>query len=131
MSEPSADPALLDRSSPSDKLLDHTPPADALPGLEVLEQPLVLHARVALRPEPFGALAYHYDTRRLNFLRSHALVALVRSLGDHRSARAAFDDTGLDPARWPAYAKALEALIASDFIEPRTTESAPTSQDPA
>lgn len=91
-----------------------------------MDQPLAVHPRVALRPEPFGALAYHYDTRRLNFLRSHALVALVRSLSDHPNARAAFDVTGLDAARWPAYAQALEALIASDFIEPRLSSGAPT-----
>ena len=111
-------------------LLDHT----------LLDQPLALHPRVALRPEPFGALAYHYDTRRLNFLRSHDLVGLVKSLGDHPNARAAFDATDLDAARWPSYAKALEALMASDFIEPRLGESVltqpssaitPTSQEPA
>lgn len=125
----SVDPATLDGSSAAEQLLDHTPPADEMPGQHVLDQPLALHPRVALRPEPFGALAYHYDTRRLNFLRSHALVALVRSLSDHASARAAFDATGLDAARWPAYAKALEALIASDFIEPRPIGSNNTSQE--
>ncbi|MCY7299756.1 MAG: mycofactocin biosynthesis chaperone MftB, partial [Ilumatobacteraceae bacterium] len=29
---------------------------------------LALHPQVALRPEPFGALAYHYGNRRLVFL---------------------------------------------------------------
>ena len=100
-------------------------------GPDPLDQPLALHPRVALRPEPFGALAYHYDTRRLNFLRSHDLVGLVKTLGDHPTARAAFDATELDAARWPTYAKALEALMASDFIEPRPTASASTSQEPA
>ena len=38
-----------------------------------------LHERVALRPEPFGALAYHYGNRRLNFLRAPELVALVEA----------------------------------------------------
>ncbi len=31
---------------------------------------------MGLRPEPFGALAYHYDTRRLVFLKSTDLVDL-------------------------------------------------------
>ena len=44
-----------------------------------------LDPQVALRPEPFGALAYHYGNRRLTFLRSSDLVELVRSLGDHGS----------------------------------------------
>ena len=40
---------------------------------------------VALRPERFGALAYHYGTRRLTFLRSVLLADVVRALGDlHR-----------------------------------------------
>lgn len=121
------DPAPLDQP-----LLDHTPPAEAMPGQHVLDQPLALHPRVALRPEPFGALAYHYDTRRLNFLRSHDLVALVRSLSDHPSARAAFEATDIGSARWPSYSKALEALVASDFIEPRLNSGSPTEpQEPA
>ncbi len=89
---------------------------------ELLDAPLELHPRVALRPEPFGALAYHYDTRRLNFLRSHDLVALVESLGDHPSPRAAFDASGLDQARWPAFGKALTALADSDFLRTRSPE---------
>jgi len=89
----------------------------------LLDRPLALHPRVALRPEPFGALAYHYDTRRLNFLRSHDLVALVRALADHESPRAAFDAAGIDPARWPSFAKALDALAASGFLESPSIES--------
>ncbi len=94
----------------------------------MLDAPVVLHPRVALRPEPFGALAYHYDTRRLNFLRSHDLVALVKVLGDHPSPRAAFDASDIDPARWPAFSKALVALGASDFLQARSLD--PRSLDP-
>ena len=43
-----------------------------------------LSPRVGLRPEPFGALAYHFDTRRLVFLKSTDLVDVVRSLASHR-----------------------------------------------
>ena len=77
-----------------------------------------LHPRVALRPEPFGALAYHYDNRRLNFVRSPDLVALLESLGDHHSVRRAFEAADLAEQRWPAFEKALAALAASGFIEP-------------
>ena len=75
-----------------------------------------LHERVALRPEPFGALAYHYDNRRLTFLRSPDLVALVETMGDQPTARAAFDAAGLDAGRWPSFSKALESLVAGDFL---------------
>lgn len=77
-----------------------------------------LHPRVALRPEPFGALAYHYDNRRLNFVRSPDLVALLKTLRQHRSVRHAFAAAELDERRWPAFEKALAALAASDFLEP-------------
>jgi putative mycofactocin binding protein MftB len=77
-----------------------------------------LHERVALRPEPFGALAYHYGNRRLTFLRSPDLVALVERLADEPSARAAFAATGIAPNRWPSFEKALTSLAAGDFIVP-------------
>ena len=77
-----------------------------------------LHERVALRPEPFGSLAYHYDNRRLNFLRAPELVTLVSSLGEHESVREAFESAGLEDSRWPSFEKALASLAASDFLVP-------------
>ncbi len=77
-----------------------------------------LHEQVALRPEPFGALAYHYGNRRLNFLRARELVTLVEALDDHDSVRAAFDAVAIDPRRWPSFEKALASLAASDFLVP-------------
>ncbi len=77
-----------------------------------------LHPRVALRPEPFGAMAYHYDNRRLNFLRHPDLVALVETLGDHDSVDAALIASDIDERRWPSFRTALASLAASDFLEP-------------
>jgi mycofactocin biosynthesis protein MftB len=76
-----------------------------------------LHPRVALRPEPFGALAYHYGNRRLNFLRAPELVVLVDDLANHDSVDAALAASGIPPERWPAFCAALAALAASDFLE--------------
>ncbi len=76
-----------------------------------------MHPRVALRPEPFGALAYHYGNRRLNFLRAHELVALVNDLPNHASADDALAASGIDERRWPAFRKALAGLVAGDFLE--------------
>ena len=53
-----------------------------------LDRPLELHPDVALRPEPFGALAYHYGNRRLVFLKHPDVVAVVRRLGDEPTVRA-------------------------------------------
>jgi putative mycofactocin binding protein MftB len=73
---------------------------------------------VALRPEPFGALAYHYGNRRLNFLRSPDLVDLVKDLANHPSVAAALEASSIEPARHEAFCRALAQLAASDFLEP-------------
>ena len=80
---------------------------------------LELHPQVALRPEPFGALAYHYGNRRLSFLRSPELVALVRSLGEHVDTAAALAASGIDAARWPAFERALGSLLDSEVLRER------------
>ncbi len=36
-----------------------------------------LHPQVSVRPERFGALLYHFGTRRLSFLKSPALLTVV------------------------------------------------------
>ncbi len=94
------------------------------PGAEAVvfdpSRPYAVHPQVALRPEPFGALAYHYGNRRLVFLKHNALVALVRSLGDHPTVDAALDDaigTGaLSLRQRSSYLKALASLAASDVL---------------
>src|SRR4029078_8413543 len=42
-----------------------------------------LPPQVAVRPEPFGALLYHFGTRKLSFLKNRTIVAVVNSLADH------------------------------------------------
>jgi putative mycofactocin binding protein MftB len=70
---------------------------------------------VALRPEPFGALAYHYGSRRLTFLRSRLLADLVGQLGEHHSVEAALCACVPEADR-PAYRRALASLADSRFI---------------
>ena len=76
---------------------------------------------VALRPEPFGALVYHFGTRKLSFLKSKLLVAVVEVLGDHPDADAALVACGVPEAQRAAYVKALGDLARSRMIEPRET----------
>ena len=85
----------------------------------MLDRALGLHPRVALRPEPFGALAYHYDNRRLTFLKHPDVVRVVRSLGDHASVRDALVACGVDSARWPACEQAIAALVDSEMLVDR------------
>jgi len=77
-----------------------------------------LDPQVALRPEPFGALAYHYGNRRLTFLRSPDLVELVRTLGDHPSVGDGLAAT-IEVERRPSFERALESLAESEVIRPR------------
>jgi putative mycofactocin binding protein MftB len=72
---------------------------------------------VALRPEPFGALAYHFGTRRLSFLKAPGMVELLQGLGSHRSVSDAL--AAVDQGRRQAYLRALAALAASDMIVPQ------------
>ncbi|GAA1003667.1 putative coenzyme PQQ synthesis protein E PqqE [Acrocarpospora pleiomorpha] len=85
-----------------------------------LDEAWELSPGVALRPEPFGALAYHFGNRRLNFLKRTELVSVVRALADHPDARTALALTGVPADRWPTYADALRGLAAADMIRPRT-----------
>ncbi len=77
---------------------------------------------VALRPEPFGALVYHFGTRKLSFLKSKTLVAVVEALADHPSASATLVACGVPEAQRPAYVKALADLARSSMIEPQPVE---------
>jgi len=82
-----------------------------------LERPYALHPQVALRPEPFGALAYHFGTRRLSFLKSRTLLAVVESLSAQPTARAACLAAGVSEAQLPQYTQALATLADTGMIE--------------
>lgn len=82
-------------------------------------RPYRLDERVAIRPEPFGALAYHHGNRRLSFLRAPELVTLLRDLEHHRSVDAALAASAIDAARWPAFRTALAGLAGSEVIRAR------------
>lgn len=85
-----------------------------------LDSPYEVHPQVSLRPEPFGALAYHFGTRRLSFLRSHDMVGVVEALASTPSVRAALSTQGVDEGRWPSFATALATLESSEMIRVRT-----------
>ena len=83
---------------------------------------------VALRPEPFGALVYHFGNRKLSFLKSKTLVAVVETLAEHPSADATLVACGVPDAQLTAYRRALADLARSQMIERRT--SLPPEKDP-
>jgi putative mycofactocin binding protein MftB len=75
-----------------------------------------VHPRVAIRPERFGALLYHFDTRRLSFLKSPAMLEVLRGLESAGSAREACERAGVGAAELPRYRAALATLAASSMI---------------
>ena len=75
-----------------------------------------LDERVSIRPERFGALLYHFGTRRLSFLKSPVLLAVVQGLEEQPTARAACARAGVSKAELPRYRAALAALAASQMI---------------
>jgi mycofactocin biosynthesis protein MftB len=85
----------------------------------MLDTPLELDERVALRPEPFGALAYHYGNRRLVFLKHPDMVTVARALGDHPSLAATLDACHIAPSRWPSFAAAFASLQQSEIVRER------------
>ena len=76
---------------------------------------------VALRPEPFGALVYHFGNRKLSFLKSKTLVRVVETLADHPSAVATLVACSVPGPQHAAYLKALADLARSQMIEERTS----------
>jgi putative mycofactocin binding protein MftB len=78
-----------------------------------------LSPAATLRPEPFGALAYHFGNRRLSFLKSRQLVAVVRLLSSYDSAADALDAAGVPAGQRARYAAALAALADSEVIDER------------
>lgn len=74
--------------------------------------------KVALRPEPFGAMAYHFGNRRLSFLKTRELVDVVESLGQHESATETLSSCGIPEQQHSAYLTALASLADADMIVP-------------
>jgi putative mycofactocin binding protein MftB len=95
-----------------------TVPATVVPPTLDPDGAYKLHPKVALRPEPFGALAYHYGNRKLVFLKSPRMVALVRDLGSFATLGAALTAAGLTERSRPKYLAALESLALSDMLIP-------------
>ncbi|WP_081238350.1 mycofactocin biosynthesis chaperone MftB [Streptomyces viridosporus] len=78
-----------------------------------------LHPQVSVRPEPFGALLYHFGTRKLTFLKDRRLLAVVQALATAPTARAACSAAGVDDEDMPRYGQALAALTRSSMVVER------------
>ncbi|WP_066909612.1 mycofactocin biosynthesis chaperone MftB [Millisia brevis] len=81
-----------------------------------LDAAWTIHPQVEIRPEPFGALLYHFGTRKLSFLKNRTILTILRSLPDHPSARSAMIAADVAPESMGTYARALRTLADSRMI---------------
>jgi len=86
---------------------------------DLLDRAWRISPRVSVRPESFGALLYHFGTRRLSFLKDRRLLEVVQRLPEAATAREACAMAGLSPAELPSYARALATLASTDMIMER------------
>lgn len=78
-----------------------------------------LHPAVSVRPEPFGALLYHFGNRKLSFLKDRMLLDVVNAIDAQPSLDAAFDSAGVPEEQKARYRKAIQTLVASEIVVPR------------
>ena len=86
----------------------------------MLTSPWQLSASVALRPEPFGALAYNFHNRKLSFLKRPELVRVVEHLADHPDMQSTLVAEGIPQEQHDGYLRALQGLATNGMIRPRT-----------
>jgi mycofactocin biosynthesis protein MftB len=101
-------------------LLATDPVTTDLLATDLLDTALELDPQVALRPEPFGALAYHYGNRRLVFMKHADVVAVAQQLAAHPSLAATLAACGIAQSRWPSFAKAFASLNESEVVRERS-----------
>jgi putative mycofactocin binding protein MftB len=75
-----------------------------------------VHPRVSIRPEPFGALVYHFETRKLSFLKERMLLDVVEGLDGVRTVREVFRAAGVPEEQDARYGRALAALATSQML---------------
>lgn len=71
---------------------------------------------VSIRPEPFGALLYHFGTRKLSFLKDRRLLEIVQVLPDFPTARVACEVVGVAENEMTQFQIALTTLRNSDML---------------
>lgn len=90
-----------------------------------LDSVVAVHPRVSIRPEPFGALLYHFSTRQLSFLKDRMLLEVVRACDGTRTLEQALRAAGVPAAQTGRYLRAVETLVASHMLEPASARTAP------
>ncbi|MCU1571149.1 MAG: mycofactocin system protein MftB [Naasia sp.] len=86
-----------------------------------IERAWDVHPQVSLRPEPFGAMLYHFGTRKLSFLKDRTLLSIVETLAVSPSVHAACKTVGVSDEDLPRFTAALEILERSAMLIERAS----------
>lgn len=111
-------------AAPADVGDGETQRSEARPESFAPDRPYRISGSVSVRPESFGALVYDFTTRRLSFLKTRLLVAVVTGLADHDDVHGALDAAEVPPAQREQYLKALAGLARAGTIQQRVSEGA-------
>ena len=83
---------------------------------DTLDRAWALAPQVSVRPERFGALLYHFGTRKLSFLKNRTIVEVINSLSDHPDVRSACRAAGLQDDQLTPYLHAMGVLVSSNML---------------
>lgn len=83
----------------------------------VLDQAWALDPLVSVRPERFGAMLYHFGTRRLSFIKDRRLLLVLEQLAGASTARAACKSARVGAGELPAFERALSRLVATEMLQ--------------
>ncbi|MER3390343.1 MAG: mycofactocin biosynthesis chaperone MftB [Microcella sp.] len=81
-----------------------------------LDRTLIIHPRVSVRPEPFGALLYHFGTRQLSFLKDRRLLDAVRACDGRRTVGEALAEAAVHATQVERYRGAIATLVESSML---------------
>lgn len=85
-----------------------------------LDHIVTVHPRVSIRPEPFGALLYHFGTRKLSFLKDRRLLDVVQACDGERTLAEALTAAGVTEAQAERYRRAIATLVNSSMLRVRS-----------
>lgn len=81
-----------------------------------LDHTLTIHPRVSVRPEPFGALLYHFGTRQAQLLKDRHLLDAVRACDGRRTVGEALAEAAVPASQLERYRGALATLVESSML---------------
>jgi mycofactocin biosynthesis protein MftB len=85
---------------------------------------LRLAASVSVRPERFGALLYDFRTRKLMFLKTPQLAAVIDAMDGARTVEECLDTAQADPAERASLLGVIDHLLGIGMLQhaPATKE---------